>query len=158
MQIITNLIDWASDFIEQINHNPKNNYIMNKRIIDKYQLTPTWDEKNGGVYIPLLNITIQSKNLQNADGDKYVDWEEANRLANEAGGRLFTRDEAYILIFQKDDINALLKDHGGDPLNGPFWSSSDDDEINAWFVNFSSGGVYRTYKYYSHVARVVLAL
>ena len=131
---------------------------MNKRIIDQYQLAPTWDEKNGGVYIPLLNITVQSKNLRNADGDKYVSWKEANRLAKEAGGRLFTRDEAYILLFQKDDINALLKDHGGDPLDDLFWSSSEFSETFAWYVNFSSGSVDSYYKSGSDVARAVVAL
>lgn len=131
---------------------------MNKRIIDQYQLAPTWDEKNGGVYIPLLNITVQSKNLRNADGDKYVSWKEANRLAKEAGGRLFTRDEAYILLFQKDDINALLKDHGGDPLDDLFWSSSEYNEADAWVVNFSSGYVSNHGKCNSYVARAVVAL
>ena len=130
---------------------------MNKRIIDQYQLAPTWDEKNGGVYIPLLNITIQSKNLRNADGE-YVNWEEANRLAKEAGGRLFTRDEAYILLFQKDDINALLKDHGGDPLDDHFWSSSEYGETIAWVVGFSSGVVSTGLKFVSGVARAVVAL
>lgn len=130
---------------------------MSKRIIDKYQLAPTWDEKNGGVYIPLLNITVQSKNLRNADGE-YVNWEEANRLAKEAGGRLFTRDEAYILLFQKDDINALLKDHGGDPLEDHFWSSSEYSETGAWYVNFSSGRVFSNTKFGSHVARAVVEL
>lgn len=131
---------------------------MNKRIIDQYQLAPTWDEKNGGVYIPLLNITVQSKNLRTADGDKYVSWKEANQLAKEDGGRLFTRDEAYILLFQKDDINALLKDHGGELLDGLFWSSSEYNEAYAWYVNFSSGNVYAGNKYLSLVARAVVAL
>lgn len=129
---------------------------MNKRIIDKYQHAPTWDEKNGGVYIPLLNITVQSKNLRNAAGE-YVNWEEANRLAKEAGGRLFTRDEAYILLFQKDDINALLKDHGGDPLEDYFWTSSEYDEAIVWYVYFSSGFVGTSNKFFSGVARAVIA-
>lgn len=131
---------------------------MNKRIINKYQLTPTWDEKNGGVYIPLLNITVQSKDLRNADGDKYVSWKEANRLAEEAGGRLFTRDEAYILLFQKDAINAILKEHNGELLDGLFWSSSESNETNAWYVYFSSGYVSYSNKCNSIVARAVVAL
>ena len=130
---------------------------MNTRIIDKYQLSPTWDEKNGGVYVPLLDITIQSKNLLDKDGDKYVSWKKANRLAKAAGGRLFTKNEAYILLFQKDAINALLKDHGGDPLDGIFWSSSESDETYAWYVNFSSGYVFIINKFYSTVARAVVA-
>ena len=38
-----------------------------------------------------------------------------------------------------------------------FWSSSEYNETNAWFVYFSSGYVYSYYKYLSGVARAVVA-
>ena len=117
---------------------------------------PTWDEKNGGVYVPILNITIQAKNLLDEDGDPYHDWKKAKQLAEAAGGRLFTKDEAHILLFQKDAINALLKDHDGDLLDGIFWSSSEYNEAIAWTVHFSSGSVGGSSKSYSVVARAVV--
>lgn len=121
-------------------------------------IAPTWDEEHGGVYVPLLNIILQPKNLVSADGGRYHEWAEANQLAKAAGGRLFTKDEAHILLWQKDAINAILEAHDGDPLSTYFWSSSEYSENIAWFVLFSSGYVYYVNKYLSFVARAVVAL
>lgn len=121
-------------------------------------IAPSWDEEHGGVYVPLLNIIIQPKNLVSADGGRYHEWAEAKQLAEAAGGRLFTRDEAYVLLWQKDAINAILESHGGELLDGPFWSSSEYSESYAWYVHFSSVCVNNYYKYHSRVARAVVAL
>ncbi len=121
-------------------------------------IAPTWDEEHGGVYVPLLNIIIQPRNLQNEEGGRYLQWAKAKQLAKAAGGRLFTRDEAYILLWQKDAINAILESHGGEILDGFFWSSSEYSEYYAWTVSFSSGGVLSYNKYGSFVARAVVAL
>lgn len=121
-------------------------------------IAPTWDEEHGGVYVPLLNIILQPKNLVSAGGGRYHEWAEANQLAKAAGGRLFTKDEAYILLWQKDAINAILEAHDGDPLSSYFWSSSEYNEYYAWYVYFSSGYVYNNFKYFSNVARAVVAL
>ena len=121
-------------------------------------IAPTWDEEHGGVYVPLLNIIIQPKNLVSANGGRYHEWAEAKQLAEAAGGRLFTKDEAYVLLWQKDAINAILEAHDGDPLSSGFWSSSECNENIAWLVYFSSGNVYGNGKYNSNVARAVVAL
>lgn len=121
-------------------------------------IAPTWDEEHGGVYVPLLNIILQPKNLVSADGGRYHEWAKANQLAKAAGGRLFTKDEAHILLWQKDAINAILEAHDGDPLSSGFWSSSECLETYAWYVYFSSGYVLSYSKSGSLVARAVVAL
>ena len=121
-------------------------------------IAPAWDAERGGVYIPLLNIILQPKNLATESGEHYIEWEEANRLAAVAGGRLFTKEEALLLYWQKDAINAILKEHGGELLDGYFWSSSEYNEPYAWFVYFSSGDVGNIFKFNSLVARAVVAL
>lgn len=121
-------------------------------------IAPIWDKEYGGVYIPLLNIILQPKNLLDEEGGRYHAWEKAMSLAEKAGGRLFTRDEANVLLWQKEAINAILEAHGGDPLSSYFWSSSEYNEPLAWYVNFSSGYVIGTVKFYSNVARAVVAL
>ena len=145
---------------------------MNKRIIDPELIAPAWDEKHGGVYVPLLNIVIQPYNLRNEKADRYLPWKEAMDLAaaqnitgdnkvsaaNTRHVRLFTRDEAYVILWQKDAINAILEEHGGEPLDNFFWSSSEYSSISAWGVGFSSGNVNTGNKYLSIVARAVVAL
>ena len=84
---------------------------------------PVWDEERNGVYIPILNIVLQAKNLRYGIVN-FHNWAKANELAEAAGGRLFTRDEAYILLYWKDAINALLRERGGDPLDDWTWTGS----------------------------------
>ena len=116
-------------------------------------IAPVWDEEHNGVYIPILDCVLQLKNLS----ENEVTWHKAMKLAKYAGGRLFTKDEANILLWHKDAINDILKEHGGDPLASYFWSSSEYNEGNAWYVNFSSGNVSNGIKYSSYVARAVVA-
>lgn len=121
-------------------------------------IAPIWDKEYGGVYIPLLNIILQPKNLLDEEGGRYHAWEKAMSLAEKAGGRLFTRDEANVLLWQKEAINAILETHGGDPLSSGFWSSSERNEDYAWYVYFSSGLVFHYVKYFAGEARAVIAL
>lgn len=99
---------------------------------------PYWDEERGGVAIPLLGIVLDAKNLAKED------WSSARTLCAAAGQRMFTKSEAYILMWQKDEINAILKEHNGDLLDGWFWTDTEDEDPNysapyAWFVSFGSG-------------------
>jgi hypothetical protein len=59
------------------------------------------------------------------------------------------------MLALKDEINARLKEIGGEPLASYYWSSSEFNQLNAWYVNFNSGIVYNYYKYGSYVARKV---
>ena len=125
-----------------------------KVIIDDFSTkAPYWDEEREGVVVPLLDIVLDAKNLSKEEKT----WREAMDLAADAGKRLFTRDEAYILLWQKDKINALLKEHGGDLLDTIFWTSLECSPTGAWSVNFGSGYVGVSYKYSTCMVRAVAA-
>lgn len=119
---------------------------------------PYWDEERGGVAIPLLGIVLDAKNLAEKE-----DWSSARTLCAVAGQRLFTKSEAYILMWQKDEINAVLKEHNGDLLDGWFWTDTEEEDpkhsaTNAWYVSFRSSCFYDTQKYHVYTVRAVAAL
>ena len=126
---------------------------MQKNLKDA--IAPYWSDEHNGVVVPLLNIILRPRDLLDEKGGRYHECEDAMSLAKKAGGRLFTRDEAYVLLWQKETINAILKAHGGAPLSDTFWSSTEYNETNAYFVDFSSGVVYKTVKCIPFVARAV---
>ena len=118
---------------------------------------PYWDEERGGVAIPLLGIVLDAKNLAKED------WSSARTLCAAAGQRMFTKSEAYILMWQKDEINAILKEHNGDLLDGWFWTDTEDEDPEysatyAWYVYFGSGGFHSGVKYGTYIVRAVAAL
>ncbi len=127
-----------------------------KVIVDEFlPRDPYWDEELQGVVIPELRFVLDAKNLDNG---RFHNWEEAQELAASAGKRLFTRDEAYILLYYKDKINSILGEHEGDLLDDFFWTSQEPSRAGAWYVNFSSGVVYAYNKFYSYAVRAVAAL
>lgn len=118
---------------------------------------PYWDEERGGVAIPLLGIVLDAKNLAKED------WSSARTLCAAAGQRMFTKSEAYILMWQKDEINAILKEHNGDLLDGWFWTDTEDEDPEysatiAWYVGFGSGYFLFNLKGIAYVVRAVAAL
>lgn len=117
--------------------------------------TPYWDDELDGVVIPQLRIVLAAKNL---DKGKEHTWEDAMAMAEAAGKRLFTRDEAYILAYYKDNINALLEAHGGDLLDGFFWTSLEYNRYYAWCVYFGNGYFHNNSKFSTYTVRPVAAL
>lgn len=115
-------------------------------------IAPYWDEERKEVVIPLIGKVLNAKCLGEAD------WEGAKKLAEKAGGELFSKKEGYILAYYKDEINELLEAHGGDKLEGWNWCSSENSELTAWYVNFNGGTVTGNYKYYTNYVRAVSAL
>lgn len=106
----------------------------NREIIERN--LPYWDDRRGGVVIPMLGIVLDAKDLNEGGGHEF---DEATDMAAAAGKRLFTREEAYIIIYFADKINALLQEHGGDILDTIFWASPDSSTCGSWYVSFGSG-------------------
>ena len=120
----------------------------------KEMIAPYWSEEHQGVVIPLLNKVLDAKNLS----PKPLNWYENMELAKEKGREWMTKEDFHILYWQKDDINKILADHGGDLLEGWYGSSSEYNGSYSWIVNFSSGSCTTPYKYNSYVARGLVAL
>lgn len=122
----------------------------------KDMIAPYWSEERGGVVIPLLGIVLDAKNIANDEN-----WDSARTLCAAAGERMFTKREAYVLMWQKDEINAILKEHHGDLLDGWFWTDTEHEKYspaNAWYVYFGSGYFNYFYKPNTYLVRAVAAL
>ena len=116
-------------------------------------------EKNGrkGIYageygyIPLI--------LALNDWRKKKNWDTAMKSTPE-GWRVPNRIEWLIILENKDKINAALEKHGGKKLSEDdwYWSSSEYDYGNAWYVYAYSGDVLSNTKHgYNGYVRCVLA-
>ena len=89
-----------------------------------------------------------------------MNWFKAMEFAEKRGRSLPSKKEMYIVLFYKDEINAIAAEAGHpDFLSGWAWSSTEYSTYSAWYVNFGSGYVGSNYKYNTYyVVRPVAAL
>lgn len=119
------------------------------KTIDLEKVTKPFYVEGRGVFVPIINKVVAMKD--SFDGEP-VEWKDAVK----AGAP--TRDEWYIILYFKDEINRLIVENGGDPIASYYWSSSEYSATSAWIVGFSSGTVYLyTGKYCTHYVRAVAA-
>ena len=97
-----------------------------------------------------VDIIIEPHDLE---GGKKYEWREAMALLKEEGKRTFSKKEAHIICAYLDEVNAALESIGGDKLASYYWSSTEYNSHTAWFVNFNSGYIAYTSKYYSFIVR-----
>lgn len=90
--------------------------------------------------------------LHDAEGE--YEWQEA---VDKFGDQLPTVKQAHIIGAYHDEIQAKLKDAGGDELDGWLWTRSEYTAINAWLYLGNYGSVTSDGKYYSRGVRPVLA-
>lgn len=104
-----------------------------------------------GIGVPIINKVVA---LKDAYDGKEVNWDKAV----EAGAP--TKDDWYIILYFKKEINRLLKENGGEPIKDDYyWSSTEYSTTYAWHAHFSSGYVNTYYKYSTfYVVRPVAAL
>ena len=126
------------------------------------------DGKAIGVVIAInARVKGESKNLVLAlnSPEKEMNWYEAMDFYkdNLDGWRLPTKEECHILGANLEEINSWLEKSGGESLDGWFWSSSEYNNLGAWFFctdyGAVSGGLDYTSKgdYSNGVVRPVLA-
>lgn len=94
-------------------------------------LNPSWDEERKAVFIPIINKYIDFKN-----SEKEMKWDEAMAYAKKAGKELPSLHDMFAILFFKDEIGAILKEHSGDFLGGWAWTSTEDGIGHVWLVNF----------------------
>lgn len=113
---------------------------------------PYWDDELQAVVLPALRKRLLPKCL----GE--MTWEKGMQAAADAGGKMFDKRESYYLLYWKDEINRILKEHGGDILQGLTWASLEVSATGAWNVYFSSGNTFISYKFNSYYVRALAAL
>ena len=120
---------------------------------DLSNLNPTWDEERKAVFIPIINKYLDAKHSA-----KEMTWDEAMTYAKKAGKELPSQHEMFAILFFKDEINAILEEHGGDLLTEWAWASTEYSAYNAWIVYFNNGYVYADFKYSYLYVRAVAAI
>ena len=109
-------------------------------------------EEQQGVYIPLIDKVLLKNNVPAMSYAKFMEYAKTNRV------EIATKEELLQMYSQKDEINKILKEHGGDILDNWFGSSSEHLSFYEWFVNFGSGNWSYSSKHYSYVSRAVVDL
>lgn len=120
---------------------------------DLSNLNPTWDEERKAVFIPIINKYLDAKH-----SEKEMTWDEAMAYAKKAGKELPSQHEMFAILFFKDEINAILKEHGGDLLTEWAWASTEHSAYLAWFVYFNNGYVHNNIKSNDYYVRAVAAI
>lgn len=113
---------------------------------------PYWDDELQAVVLPALRKRLLPKCL----GE--MTWEKGMQAAADAGGKMFDMHEAHYLLYWKDEINRILKEHDGDILQGLIWTSLEYSAAVAWVVNFSSGVTVNVVKFVTFYVRALAAL
>ena len=90
--------------------------------------------------------------LYDAEGGKEIEWKEAFERY-----QLPTKKQAAIICAYLDDINAKLKEAGGEPLDKWYWTSSEYYANSAWFYLGDLGILNYSSKVYTNSVRPVLA-
>lgn len=117
------------------------------------------EDKNPiGIRIKTLDEDF-SLSLKNLGGhDKQYEWKEMMELLKEKGLTTFNYKQAHIIAAYKDEINKLLEEVGGEPMNDHcFWSVSEFLSNYAWFYLGYCGDVDYGLKYISFSVRPLLA-
>ena len=111
-------------------------------------------EQNGEKGVRLcvgdVDIFIEAHSL---DGGKEFEWKKAMERLKEVGKQTFDKHQVYFLAAYKDEINKLLKEIGGDELEGYYWSSTEYYSYRAWNADFSDGSITSNLKHNSLAVR-----
>lgn len=89
--------------------------------------------KGKGIYVPVVGKYLA---MQDRFNRAEVDWDNAVK------GGAPTRDEWYIILFFRDEINRLLRENCGKELGKWYWTSTESTQSYAWSVGASDGNVY----------------
>lgn len=101
-----------------------------------------------------VDMFIEAHNLD--DGKEY-EWPDAMKRLKEVGKETFSHKQGLLMAAYRDEINAALREIGGDELKGYYWSSTEYSTYGAWTVNFTNGNVSSTNKCNSLAVRACAA-
>lgn len=91
------------------------------------------------------------------DGEEMT-WYEAMALLKEVGKTTWNYRQICLTMAFKDEINALLKENGGDPLDQWYWACAEYSAYDAFIYNGNNGNLYHYNKDNTYSCRGLLAL
>lgn len=134
------------NIIETRSYHPQNAVLLNW--VENATASPKGEHpryvEGKGIYVPIIGKYLAMKD---SFGGEEVNRDEAVKEGAP------TRDEWYIILFFKDEINRLLRENGGEELDKWYWTSTERSEGIAWIVNASNGSVINTCKYFQNSVR-----
>lgn len=92
--------------------------------------------------------------------EEKMDWFDGKKACEDIFCRMPTSKELSIIYDNKEEINKIMSENGGEPLKDEIcWSSSEESNNNAWSQDFDNGRINLNYgKYINIYVRPVLAL
>lgn len=112
------------------------------------------DGQTEGVLVQALGerFVIEPKDFN--DGNEMT-WDDAMTELKAEGKTTFTQQQAHLVMFLIDHINAALSSIGGEELASSHWAATECNSSYAWVVSFGSGGFGNFNKYSSYIVRAV---
>ena len=99
----------------------------------------TWIE-NKGILIEIDGEIPHKFIVFKRDIEEKKDWWDGKKACEDIFCRMPTSRELSIIYENKEEINKLMTENGGEPLKKDFyWSSSEYGNGNAWLQRFSDG-------------------
>lgn len=87
------------------------------------------------------------------DGKTEFEWQEAMDAVDEVGLTMPDFKQWSLVMAYKDEINRQMKEAGGEPLTGDYWSVARYDSHYAWFYNGNDGTLNYNYLFYAYSVR-----
>lgn len=118
----------------------------------------SWIE-NKGVLIEVDGEIPHKFIVYKKDIEDKCDWWDGKKACEDIFCRMPTSRELSIIYENKDEINRLMTEHGGEPMKEDYyWSSSEYSYYSAWTQSFNNGYVdYGNHKGNNVYVRPVLA-
>lgn len=101
-----------------------------------------------------VDMFIEAHDLD--DGKEY-EWYDAMKRLKAVGKETFSHKQGLLMAAYRDEINAALREIGGDELKGYYWTSTEYGTGVAWYVYFTNGYVGSNFKSYSSAVRACAA-
>lgn len=89
--------------------------------------------------------------------DKELNFEDANKLAEENGMYLNPKHEWELIEAFREDVDAVIEELGGTPLHDWYWSGSEYSGYYAWYFFATNGRLFIDGKMSSYGVRASLA-
>lgn len=125
----------------------------------KKEVKLSWIE-NKGILVEIGREISHKFIVYKHDIEKECDWWDGKKACEDIFCRMPTSKELSIICENKEKINKLMVEHGGELLKEEwYWSSSEYGSNDAWYQYFSNGSVNHANKTYGSLdVRPVLAL
>src|SRR5574344_127335 len=133
---------------------------MSQPLVVEKPVSVVYDEDKNPIGIRIKTLDEDfSLSLKNLGGhDKQYEWEEMMELLKEKGLTTFNYKQAHIIAAYKDEVDKLLEEVDGEPLNDHcFWSVSEYFSNHAWCYYGYTGSVFSYDKSDSFSVRPLLA-